>query len=118
MEFKKTDPVVAQYVRQFPNYRGRKPVRIRASKSCHISDYWSEGSRTYSVFVDFKTGKALSDSEVGFQVQTIANPFSLRIGDFDLKPGIVVVENTIFCGKDLGIRVVVHPEDWLNGPRS
>ena len=112
MEFKKNDHRVAKFVYLFREYRGRKPVRIRSAKSHCISDYWSEGSRTYSFFVNADTGKPLSDSEAGFQIQTMANPFNLRMGHVDLKPGVAVVENAIFGGKNLGIRVVMHPDDY------
>jgi len=112
MEFKKTDPRVAKFVYLFREYRGRKPVRIREAKSYHVSDYWSEGSRTYCFFVDATTGEYLPTDRVGFTPQTAANPFGLRTGSFTMKPGIAVVENVIFCGKDLGIRVVLHPDDY------
>ena len=113
MEFKKTDPRVAKFVYLFKEYRGRKPVRIRSAKSYHVSDYWSEGSRTYCFFVDANTGEYLPTDSVGFVPQTAANPHGLRMGSFTMKPGVAVVENVIFCGKDLGIRVVMHPDDYV-----
>ena len=112
MEFKKTDPRVSKFVRHFSDYKGRKPVRVRSGKSYHVSDYWSEGSRTYCAFVDANTGEYLAATQVGFEPQKIANPFGLRIGTLELKPSLAVVENVIFCGKDLGLRIVLHPDDY------
>jgi len=112
MEFPKKDPRVAHFVRHFSGYRGRKPVRIRGSQSYHVSDYWSEGSRVYSYFINPHTGAKLSDSEVGFEAQERANPFKLRMGSAELSPNVAVVENSIFCGKNMGIRVVMHPDTY------
>ena len=110
MEFSKNDPKIAKFARHFSGYRGRKPVRLRSSKSYHVSDYWDGGSRTYSVFVNAETGQVLSDSEVGFKAQEAANPFRLRIGSVELQPHVAVVENRIFMGKDMGIYVIMHPD--------
>jgi hypothetical protein len=112
MEFTKKDVKVAKFVRHFTSYNGRKSVKVRSSKSYHVSDYWSDGSRTECVFVDFVSGEYLSDSAAGFVRQVTANPFGLRMGTAELRPGVSVVELSTFAGKTLGIRVVLHPEDY------
>jgi hypothetical protein len=112
VEFKKNDPKITKFARHFGSYRGRKPVRLRSCKSYHVSDYWDGGSRTYSVFVNVETGQTLSDSEVGFQMQAMANPFHQRIGNVELQPHVAVVENRIFMGKDMGIYVIMHPDAY------
>jgi hypothetical protein len=111
VELKLKDPRITKFVRHFST-RSRKPVRVKASQSYYVTDYWDGGSRAYSCFVDTNTGLSLSDSEVGFELQLQSNPFKQRIGDVVLKPGVAVVENTIFCGKDLGLRIYLCPEDY------
>jgi hypothetical protein len=111
IEFKKNDPKITKFARHFGGYRGRRAVRLRSSKSYHVSDYWDGGSRTYSVFVNAETGIELSDSEASFQIQKIANPFHQRCGSVELQCHIAVVENRIFRGKDMGISVIMHPDN-------
>jgi len=112
MEFARKDTKVAKFVKHFPSYKGRRPIKVREAKSYRVSDYWDGGSRTYTYFVDANTGTMLLDSEVGFQVQTAANPFNLRLGSVELRPGVAVVEHSIFRGKDVGLRVILHPDDY------
>lgn len=110
MEIKKSDPRIRHFVRHFAGTRSRRPVRFSAQQSYHVSDYWDGGSRTNAVFVNAQTGEYLPDSQVGFEKQTMGNPFNQRIGDVKLTPNVAVVENSIFCGKDMGIRVIMHPD--------
>ena len=68
---------------------------------------WSGGSRdTYSAV-------RLSDGAgVAFPGQQAAPWDNRRIDrPIEMQPGIVVVCHTIFCGKDLGLRLYVHPAD-------
>jgi hypothetical protein len=96
----------------FPGAKTRRPVRVRTAKTYHVADYWDSGSRTYSAFVNLSTGQALtSEALPKIARQVIGNPFNLPIGDIELGSGFAVVEHTIFCGKDLGYRIVVGEDD-------
>jgi hypothetical protein len=110
MEFKKSDPTVASLVRLcYPEYRGRRKVKVFSKQRYRVHDFWDGGSRDYVEFVHLPTGSLLSLAEIDFEGQDKANPFALDMGYANLTPDVAAVENTIFCGKDLGIRIYLHP---------
>ena len=109
LELNKNDPKISQFVR---GYKGRKPIKVQATTSFHVSDYWSEGSRDYTSFIDLNTGSHLSYEQVGFVKQTQSNPFNLPIGEVALRPGLVVVVNSVFCGKPMPPRLYCHLSDF------
>lgn len=68
---------------------------------------WDGGSRTTYALVEIATGRA-----VPFPGQTSA-PGDARRQElrFEIPAGYCVREHVIFCGKDLGLRFSVRPED-------
>jgi len=92
----------------FPQYRGRK-YRIVASETVTLTDLnWSGGTRSQyrAVMLD---GKPLGNADRFNQVAPWANPAEgITI---PIPVGTCVVEHTMFCGKDLGIKVWVNPAD-------
>jgi len=108
-ELDKNDPRVSRFTR---NYRGRKPVRVSAATKCHIANYWDGGSKDETCMVNLNTGEFLSWSQVGFVKQEQGNPFNLCIGEVELNPGIAALVRITFMGKDLGFRLIVHPDDF------
>ncbi len=112
LEFKKSDSKVAWLVSLYPDYRGRRKVRVEARASYFVHDYWDGGSRSYAAFVSLSTRRCVSLDSLKYEHQTNGNHFNLPIGKVELEPGVAVVENVIFCGKDLGIRIYVHPSDF------
>lgn len=113
LSFKKSDPKVEWMVRLcYPSYKGRRPVKVEARQSYRVTDYWDGGSRDYVEFVDLKTRRRLSQDQLSFEKQTQGNPFNLNIGTVQLSPGVAAVEQCIFCGKNLGIRIYVHPDSF------
>lgn len=113
MEFKKSDPKVAHLVRLcYPSYKGRRKVKVSAKQRYRVRDFWDGGSRDYVEFVHLPTMSLRSLAEIDFEGQDKANPFDLDMGYANLTPDIVAVENTIFCGKDLGIRIYLHPDAY------
>jgi len=112
VEFPKNDPKVACFVRLFPGYRGRKTVKVSSTTTYNVSDYWSGGSRNYCVLLDLNTYTALTYEQAGFKRQEQSNPFNQAMGDLVLRPGLAVVEECVFCGKSLGIRVYLHESDF------
>jgi len=104
----KTDKVVKAIINaSFPNYKGRK-VSIETSRiPTQLDSYWFEGSRDYYAFVqladDFKCLPVHSNNPVYEPKQ----PRDLK----NLPKGIVLVQHTIFCGKDMGITIYANQDD-------
>jgi len=104
MKIKKISPKLQRIVSIcFPSYKGRKwRAETREQKSC--LSYWDGGSRDSFVVLDLATMKAFPVPET--------NPFSNnRPGPVQIRPGTVIVENSIFMGKPSGITFHVRPED-------
>ena len=99
----------------FPGANSRRTVKVESRTAVQVSDYWSEGSRTYSGFVNLATLEAVSAGVVLEKTgtrQEAHNPFKLACGSVELAPGFAFVENVIFRGKDLGYRVSLHPDNF------
>jgi hypothetical protein len=93
---------------------GRKPVRIECKKSVSINDLWDGGSRTEAIFLCLKTLTTLPSTAIpNIHRQIIGNPFNQPIGVVNLSPGYAVVEHSIFCGRDCGYTIIMHPDDIL-----
>lgn len=95
------DPLVKSVVQTaFPNYRGRK-IRIRYQvKSISLRSYWDGGSKdTFVVMrlVDKKAVKAPTSHPVFDHWDGVDN--------FEIPEGFIVVEHSIFCGRDAGITI-------------
>ena len=93
----------------YPDYTGRK-FKLTFQEHYHMSDYWSGGSRTYVTAFKLQEGNL----KMAKPLEAASNPF---IKDahvkFDIPRDVALVEHVYFCGHDLGIRVVVHPETIL-----
>lgn len=112
MEFGKKDPKVNVIIKNtYPSYKGRRKITVESRKSYCVSNYWDGGSRTYVLFYDLDKNIVISQKEAGLKQQIINNPFKLNMGKVELRPGIAAIENSIFCGKNMGIRIVVCEED-------
>lgn len=103
----------------YPGAKSRRTVKVEVRSSYRVWNFWDGGSRTYSVFLRLKDLRSVSSEDMPKEArQTQANPFGLAIGkeEVALAPGFCVVEHVIFCGKDLGYRIVICPETLaLNG---
>lgn len=90
-------------------YRGNM-FRVIVAETVHIpsnAGLWDGGSR--DVFV----ARRMADGfDVPFPGQDTA-PWDRGRQDrtVTLRPGIAVVEHSHFCGKDMGLRIYVHPTD-------
>lgn len=95
------------FKRAFPGYRGRTYVVHVTDEVCLDSNYWSGGTRYEYRGVDLATG------EVGPPDQKeYGNPYSNpKIPTVKLQPGQAVVCHKIFCGKDHGIVIHLHPDN-------
>ena len=108
LEFKKNDPKVERLVRLcYPSYKGRRTVKVEARQTYRVSDYWDGGSRDYVEFFHLPTSRVVRQEQVEFEKQERGNPYGSNMGTVKLTPEIAVVENCIFRGKDMGIRIYV-----------
>jgi len=112
--------LVALAMKIFPDYRGRK-FGARVQERYRVWDFWDGGSRTYTQFVDLRTGKTVPSGAIPETLrQKAGNPFGLAITDeFPLPEYLAVVEHRISCGKDVGLRVILPPthQGMLTGDR-
>lgn len=107
METKKisyADPRVKQIIQDcFPSYRGRK-VKVDNYIPQNLNSWWDGGSRDYYVFYQPSTRKV-------FQVHSnhpffeSNQPRNLNCETFP--EDVILVEHSIFCGKDVGIHIHV-----------
>lgn len=110
------DPVVKRIIAAtWPEYSGRK-VELLVTDQVHLSSYISDGG-------SWNEWKALELKD--FQVADIechgglsahvAGPGSLAWNTaFDATktvPNIAYVGRIHFCGKDMGVRIVIHPDN-------
>jgi len=90
-------------------YSGRQ-FRAQVSTQGYVpadAGLWSGGSCSHYTLIELSTGRA-----VAFPGQQSAPWDAGRKSlEFDLPRGFVVREHVVFCGKDLGLRFTVHPED-------
>jgi hypothetical protein len=91
--------------RAFPNYRGRK-FRVEVTEHVSFQDVnWGGGTKNYYVALLLNGDNVASLPDR----PPWSNP--AEGATVALPPGSVVMCNTIFCGKDLGIRIYVNPAD-------
>lgn len=89
----------------YPGYKGRK-IKISTDIPSNLSSYWDGGSRNYYVILRLSdlSSYPLPSNHPVFEPN---QPREL----FTLPPGFVVVQHTIFCGKDLGITIYANSAD-------
>ena len=79
----------------FPEYNGKKFGYIICNHPITVRSQWEGGSITYYRFINFRIDAIpIQDGNV-----------------YTLVPGVVCVKHTIYCGTDLGLEVLVHPDD-------
>lgn len=92
-------------LRAFPGYRGRK-FEIRVAEEVHMYGCaWEGGSKNDYVAVDLDTGRSYHNT-VEFGNMFVRAPGSATV---PLPPNAAVVCHKIFCGKDLGLTIYLHP---------
>ena len=109
---------IPAHLRSAIPYSGRK-WQICSATSVHIGNQqWSGGSRTTFRLINLASGKVIPIED---QRPFPANHFELGRREFPMRPDAALVEHTIFCGKDLGIRLHVHPDNitrFLPAPQA
>jgi hypothetical protein len=101
--------VIALAQKAYPDYRGKK-YRVEVRERINVQSYWDGGSRSYFKFIRLDG----SPDTVTIPAQSAFDPQIKGADSVPLVSGLACVEHTYFCGKDMGIRVHVHPD---NAPR-
>ena len=101
---KQAEPIIK---RTFPSWRGRK-VAVEITEQVYIYDTnWSGGTRNQYAALqsnnEFKTFEAPAPWNNRAEGSCVA-----------MRPGMMIVCHTMFCGKDAGIRIYIHP---VNAPK-
>ena len=105
-----TDPIIKRIVKAtYPSYRGRKIRIVPQRYPLNCKSYWDGGSRDYFTFLRLDTfAIAPMPAQSAFD-RDIRGAESVT-----LPAGIICVEHSIFCGKDVGIRIHVNPENLVS----
>lgn len=92
----------------FPDYNGRKFKVYAKNGKMNLNSYWDGGSRNYFKILRLEDGSLMDVPQNGtiFDKMNFSNTSYPAVG-------YAVVEHTIFCGKDLGLRLYVHPDDMV-----
>lgn len=91
----------------YPDWRGRK-IKVKLATKYHPANYWDGGSRDYAKAIDLLTG------EVVEMTAAATNPYNqVAHREVQIPPHMIVVEHSIFLGKDAGIRIFINPESKL-----
>lgn len=85
-------------------WRGRKAYLNVSDKPKRLTSLWDGGSRDTFHGIELATGKAVS-------LPISSNPFRPMADDYIPRAGVVIVEHSVFCGKDAGCTLHVHPDD-------
>jgi hypothetical protein len=93
----------------FPSYNGRKFKLVGHDGPMSVRSYWDGGSRDYYAFVRSDCVKL--DVPAGSAFDNVQG-----VDSVDIRAGCVIVEHSIFCGKDMGLTLHV-PADRLDGFR-
>jgi len=82
------------------NYSGRKIKLSMDYIPSNLNSYWDSGSRDYFYFYQLSSGKMLG-VESNHPMFEPNKPRELK----DLPHDIILIEHSIFCGKDMGLTI-------------
>ncbi len=102
-----TSEVKAMAHTAFPSYTGRKFKLDNSGRPVNMTSHWDGGSRDQFVILQLGSGQTKPVPQNGTMFDHI------NVQDTAVPPGFIIVEHTIFCGKDLGITFHVNPETAL-----
>ena len=85
----------------FPSYNGRKFQLRGVDGPVDLRSYWDGGSRDYYALVRF------DGAVLDMPAQSAFDPAVPSAGAYNIPEGVAVVEHSIFCGKDMGLTIIV-----------
>lgn len=88
----------------FPSYNGKR-FQVEAGRPTSLPCYWEGGSKDNWCFVDMATHKT---RDVATN-HPLFEPDRPSVVPADLPENVAIVKHAIFCGKDMGLTVYVHP---------
>lgn len=88
----------------YPGWKGRKFYVQISDKARRLLSYWDGGSKDDFRVVEIATGQ-ISHPPTVYPFGGENNP------NYQPQPGFALVEHSIFCGKDGGCTVYLHPDD-------
>jgi hypothetical protein len=95
-------PLAIAARRAFPGYRGRKFRVVISDRPRSLLSYWEGGSR--DEFMILQDGRVFPPPTV--------SPYARKdVPEFVPVSGAILVEHSIFMGKDAGCTIYLHPED-------
>lgn len=100
------DPTIDKIARAL-GYKGRKFVIRPAERVTLSGTYWDGGSRTEWFFYDLPSGRVVPVPQ--WDPPQFGGPRAAPSGE--LPVGIAAVAHVIFCGKDVGLKIHVRPQD-------
>jgi hypothetical protein len=101
-----TDRTMIRQIKSlFPEYRGRK-FYLKVSEVAYISAFAEGGSHCHYRGLNLETGEATN-------LVSLDEEFGERSRLVNLTPSVCVFRWEFFCGKNLGITAIVHPESHL-----
>ncbi len=92
----------------YPSYTGKK-FRIETRETIDVRSCWDGGSRDYFTFVQVTGEGVVRGFEVGQQSAFDRPIHGAESVKLDTVPGLVCVRHSIFCGKDTGLTIFIHP---------
>lgn len=104
----KPDQTILQIVSAtFPSYHGKK-FKLSTSIPSRLDSYWDGGSRDYYAFYHLDQNKSVDvhSNHPNFETN---QPRDLEI----LPDRVVLVNQSIFCGKDSGITIYANESDLV-----
>ena len=103
------DPTVDIMKLAFPDYKGRKFEVVEATTVSLGGAYWSGGSR--NTWKAVQLGPEVKVVEASAMIQ---NPFRVpQAPVLEMVSGVAIVRHCIFQGKDLGLKLYLHPSNMV-----
>ncbi len=96
----------------FPDYTGRKITVEPKERITFYDCNWSGGTKN-----EYKAIRNDGETSTLPTPAPWVNPFEGKT--VDMRPDIIIVEHSYFCGKDIGITIHIHPDllpKMLNEP--
>jgi len=108
------EPLVKEIItKSFPNYRGRK-ISIQTEEVINVRSCWDGGSRDYYHFIQIREDGELVSLGGVRSMSAFEEPCKEQISMLSV-PNLIVVRHSIFCGKDMGIDIIIHPTMMIKG---
>jgi hypothetical protein len=109
MTYIKPDQTLKNLALKLFSYKGRK-FNVIAATNYQLRNYWDGGSKA-TVFAVLREGLKVSTPSV--KTNDPANKQAHAC--FEIPPGVFLIEHIISCGKDIGITIVVRPDELDTG---